>query len=745
MRKQSMKGKIRRAGLVALVVLLSAAMQGGAQQPYTWKPVKIVAGGYVPGLIFHPAQQGLMYARTDMGGTYRYEATEHRWVALNDWTSMDEVNNFGIESVGIDPHDATKLYEAVGMYSNSWNPDGFILRSDDQGRTFKKSALPIKMGGNEDGRISGERLVVDPHNSKVLYFGSRHNGLWKSEDGAETWHKVDSFPAYDDNGAGAITELFAPSSVTVASGTAQVSANFFVAVSSKNGGFFHTADGGKSWEKVAGQPTGLLITNATMASDGKLYAAYGDKVGPSGLTSGAVWQLDTATGKWNEITPLKPGTGKDDAKFGYGGVAVSATHPELLLVSTLNRWWPSDVIYRSTDSGKHWTEITDSHEPRAMSLSPWLRMPADVPLGTGPWPTALAIDPFDGNHVLFGTGATVWETHDANGLEEGRFIHWKVGAEGIEETATIALLSPPAGPHLFTALGDIGGFRHDDFTVSPQGGYTENPRFSNTNAIVYATQNPQLMVRVGKTWVGKIFGAYSKDQGLHWTPFASQPEKSTGGGTAALSADGGSLVWASDDAPISFSRDLGTSWTASTLPSAPKMLQVVADPVQPGRFYLYEPEEGAVLVSSDGGASFSAYLGGLPKAGPWQHAHIYATPGKAGDLWVGSELGLFHSIAFNQPFAPLTAVEKAIALGFGKAAQEGGYPALYLAGRSAGATEIYRSDDAGTNWVRINDDAHRFGWIAAISGDPRIYGRAYLGTEGRGVLYGDPASGPALK
>jgi len=318
-----MKGKIRRAGLVTLVVLLSAAMQGGAQQPYTWKPVKIVAGGYVPGLIFHPAQQGLMYARTDMGGTYRYEATEHRWVALNDWTSMDEVNNFGIESVGIDPHDATKLYEAVGMYSNSWNPDGFILRSDDQGRTFKKSALPIKMGGNEDGRISGERLVVDPHNSKVLYFGSRHNGLWKSEDGAETWHKVDSFPAYDDNGAGAITELFAPSSVTVASGTAQVSANFFVAVSSKNGGFFHTADGGKSWEKVAGQPTGLLITNATMASDGKLYAAYGDKVGPSGLTSGAVWQLDTATGKWNEITPLKPGTGKDDAKFGYGGVAVS--------------------------------------------------------------------------------------------------------------------------------------------------------------------------------------------------------------------------------------------------------------------------------------------------------------------------------------------------------------------------------------------------------------------------------------
>lgn len=53
---------------------------------------------------------------------------------------------------------------------------------------------------------------------------------------------------------------------------------------------------------------------------------------------------------------------------------------------------------------------------------------------------------------------------------------------------------------------------------------------------------------------------------------------------------------------------------------------------------------------------------------------------------------------------------------------------------------IYRSDDEAKTWPRIDDDQHQWGWTClAITGDPRIHGRVFLATNGRGVQYGEPA------
>jgi hypothetical protein len=68
------------------------------------------------------------------------------------------------------------------------------------------------------------------------------------------------------------------------------------------------------------------------------------------------------------------------------------------------------------------------------------------------------------------------------------------------------------------------------------------------------------------------------------------------------------------------------------------------------------------------------------------------------------------------------------------------YMALYSSAQVNGVRGIFRSTDAGASWVRINDDQHQYASTnAAITGDPRVFGRVYISTNGRGIIYGEPS------
>src|SRR5579871_3420653 len=179
-------------------------------QPYRWKSVQMVGGGFVDGIVFHPHARGLRYARTDIGGVYRWDARHRQWTPLLDWLGLKDVNLMGGESIALDPRDPNRLYLACGMYTNATSPNAAILSSTDHGRTFQRADLPFKMGGNENGRGNGERLAVDPNSGNILFFGSRRDGLWKSADYAKSWSPVGTFPMAQTAGVGIVTVLFDP-------------------------------------------------------------------------------------------------------------------------------------------------------------------------------------------------------------------------------------------------------------------------------------------------------------------------------------------------------------------------------------------------------------------------------------------------------------------------------------------------------------------------------------------------------
>ncbi len=117
-------------------------------------------------------------------------------------------------------------------------------------------------------------------------------------------------------------------------------------------------------------------------------------------------------------------------------------------------------------------------------------------------------------------------------------------------------------------------------------------------------------------------------------------------------------------------------------------------------------------------------------------------PGQSGHLWhPAGRNGLWRSADGGETFHQVPSVEAAYQLGFGKPAPRKSYPAAYLWGRVGGVDGIYRCDDGGRSWQRINDDRRQFGAINDITGDPRVFGWVYLGAGGRGVIVGEPGLG----
>ena len=123
--------------------LWSAATASAAvtSQSYDWKNVAIKGGGFVSGLVFHPTARDVFYARTDVGGAFRWQAATSTWLPLNDDLGRDDSQLTGVVSLALDPSDPNRLYLACGQYLPSWAQNGAILRSSDRGLTWSRSGL----------------------------------------------------------------------------------------------------------------------------------------------------------------------------------------------------------------------------------------------------------------------------------------------------------------------------------------------------------------------------------------------------------------------------------------------------------------------------------------------------------------------------------------------------------------------------------------------------------------------------
>jgi xyloglucan-specific exo-beta-1,4-glucanase len=762
-------------GLILLAAISSTAFSqdsdapaSSPQLPYQWRNVAMGGAGFVSGIIAHPGEENLIYARTDVGGIYRLSPDTGTWLPLLDWLPPTNASAMGVESLALDPRDPGIIHLLCG--TPYWRGGTSILSSADYGKTWRSTDVSnlIRAHGNKWGRHTGERLAVDPNLGEILFCGSRENGLWKSTDSASTWEQVGTFPDSNAtrNGNGICFVVFDPESGSPGSPTPTL----YAGVSHPRGetwqekdgsprqspdaNLYQSNDGGASWIGLpplpdVGKPEAMsnatFHPNRALVSNGKLIVTFQAET----AGGGGIFRYDPTSRTWADITPGALGKdGKWTRRYdAYCGISLVPGNPPRMLASTFSVYQPQkdntgrtlwgERIQLSTrgveEDGTTWLDLFASDKAR---LDPHIAFAKGQNIH---WGASAALDPFNPQRAFITSGNGIWATpnlQDALAPETESRAMWKFAVKGLEESVPMDVVSIPDGP-LVSVIWDYAGFTN-----------TNPAQYSETGMFRVCGGLNVRLASVGrgmKAGVLRLNSAgelcWSLDSGISWSALEKNglPKAGTEA-NLALSADGKVILYTPSDHKVYRNEDPARQWPAARWSEVKDLAgasRPVADPVDPASFYSYLGKTGDLLHSTDAGKTFRP----LARIGQWANRNIRCAPGRRQDIWIpwGTQgLGRHANGSFSKiPLANCTTI------GFGRGRNPGDYPTLFIWGRPLkdDPEGVYRSTDEGRTWARVNDDQHQYGGLGNggfVRGDMNVFGRVYISTAGRGIPYGTP-------
>ncbi|KAK8112508.1 xylosidase/arabinosidase [Apiospora sp. TS-2023a] len=710
--------------LLALGVAAATA-EAAAQQPQ-WQSVRLGGGGgFVPGIVFHPKTKGIAYARTDIGGLYRLNPADDSWTALTDSiTDHAGWHNWGIDAVALDPRDDSKVYAAFGLYTNDWDPTrGQIGRSADRGKTWSMADLPFKVGGNMPGRGMGSGSPSTRRIPTSCSLGpGRGTGSGSRRMQGPVSARWTRSPPWGLNGA--TSRIFV--------GTAD----------NRTASLYMSEDAGATWTALPGQPGKFFPHKGVFsAAEKALYISYADGTGPYDGTAGAVYRYDIASKKFTDITP---GIGGMRLRSGSGAVdrrpeARGRRRGELELVVARCAYFPVDGLRGDVESVVGVGELSGDED--AVDKAPWIA-PGFLDNDTkhlGWMIESLEIDPHDRDHWLYGTGLTLFGGHD---LTKWDLQSWDAKdrltisslADGIEETSVQDVASVSGGSELLAATGDVGGFTFADASTLGQAPKVNwmGTSWTTNVGVDFAGSSKKEAVRIGNS-AGTKQIAVSADGGATWAPHEGA-DTTANGGTVAMSADGKVIVWSASSGGVIRSEGKDAFTKVASLPVG----AIVASDKQNATVF-YGASGSKFYVSKDAGASFGAATGDRLFGGATAVRDIAAHPNKAGDVWVSTDAGVFHSTDYGATFAQTASSLKntfQVALGVGGKDKKEGLWNVYAFGHGAAGARLYGSADGGKSWVDVQGGEQGFGTVDSgkLAGSGNVPGLVYVGTNGRGVF-----------
>lgn len=760
-------------GTAGVTTSFSANAAESVESSMTWDTLPIAGGGFVSGIITGDDQ---MYARTDVGGAYRYDYENNKWVQLMDFLTEADRGFLSVDSMCVDPNDDDTLYLLCGCAYFSGARTA-IFRSRDAGETFEEIDVTdlIQVHGNGYGRQCGEAIAVDPDNPDILYCGgdatSGTSGLIMSEDGGDTWKPVEGYgkldlfkneinwPTWTDHKVKTTADKYD----NAANGVATISitgGKVYVGTSITGDTNMHVADVGSDdfTPLSADLPTAYFPSRINLDADGNLLISYIAGLAFDGSAGGA-YKYNPTTGTVTDISP---------SANGFGSVFSDPNDANKLIATTCGLWysqmwtadaWDRDAVawgdrfFKSTDGGATWTSMTPGNtvgwggpleaEYLQDGGHSWIRDKAIH------WAGAIVLDPRNSDKFFITSGNGIFACDDT--WDECPQIYF--AADGIEEVVALDMTSVPGGD-VYSAIGDYDGFDHAADDSATQ--YTPSMSkltdgSASTGAIAYCPSNPDVMVRCAEN-AGR--GYYTTDGGKTWTIL----DGAISGAKAAINQleDGSYRIFLTAEGKITYTDDFGGSWTNATTADTLNKTWVTVDAENPqyvyaygyyyNQYYFYSKPSATIedaryilMVSDDYGATFSSAQT-LCQYDECDAAYRIAYLGEGTIAVAAGYYGAYLVTDYGKTVTKMDNVNYCKTMGYGAPEKEGDLNTLYMWGKPTDTDPegIYRSTDSGETWVAINLE-HAYGGTGNgnfLVGDMNTFGTVYMSTVGCGIVRG---------
>jgi len=686
------------AALLPVQPVLAAVPDGLSDKDLSalqWREVGTAAtSGRITRFAVHPDDVRVIYAATASGGLWKTDNAGTTWNAI-----FEHQSSVSMGDVALAPSNPEIVWVGTGEQNSirsSQFGDG-VYRSDDGGKTWQHMGLE---GSRHVGRIlihpeNPDIVYVAAMGS--LWGPNPERGLYRTMDGGKTWSQLLRPSEY----TGVVEVQMHPENPNILfAATFQRERRMWSMIGGGDeGGLFRSDDGGDTWARVGnGFPTGPVGRVGVTFCPSQPDTLYATAVAPDGGTfrstdGGASWELRNAQiqSHWfygelvcdpanpdRMYAPMTPLLQSEDAGATFKNIAQSMVHsdhhtlwvnpkdPEHLMTGN------DGGIYVSRNGGQHWQWQSNLPVMQLYSVAVDLQ------------------EPF--YHVYGGTqdngswGGPVG-TRYADGIsnEDWMFIS---GGDGFNAMAD------PTDPNILYSQSQYGVLYRTDRKSGeqrriqpwqPQEGEFPPYRWNWSSPFVISPHDSKTL------YFGANVVFRSKDRGNSWERISPdltrqlsrdelplqgriQPadtidlHSSTAlyGNTHSLAVSTlrrGLIAAGTDDGLVQVSRDDGKTWQRSdTFPGVPDMMKV-------GMLTWSPTAEGTLFVAFDGhkdntfrpyvvrsddfGASWRNITSDLPEFGPSKSVAVHPRNGEL--VFVGTEFGVYVSRDGGGHWLPLRA------------------------------------------------------------------------------------------